>query len=247
MILDVDEEQISALMLGRVLVLTGAGISVASGLPTFRGNDGLYEDLNPYELASPEAFKKHPVTVWNWYLTRIRQGAQAKPNAAHLALVHLEEAAQEVTIITSNVDPLHRLAGSKRVFQLHGNIMQTLCQGCGRVDDLSVDLVETDAREATLPTCSCGGLMRPNVVWFGEYPREDAFLAAEGAIPVADILLEIGTSGTVNYGFAQRAAHTGVPVIRINPDGQKEPGVTLLREPAEVAVPRLVAQTMALV
>jgi NAD-dependent deacetylase len=242
----VDEEQISALMLGRVLVLTGAGISVASGLPTFRGNEGLYQGLNPYELSSPQAFAKHPVTVWNWYRVRIREGMKAKPNAAHHALKQLEGIAEQVTIITSNVDSLHQLAGSKQVFRLHGDILETLCTNCKGVDDLEMEFVKNDVTEETLPRCQCDGLLRPNVVWFGEYPSPEALEAVQREMPQADVVLEIGVSGNVSYGFTQIASRTGIPVVRINPDGEKEHGVTLIKEPSEVALPRLVSAAQAL-
>jgi NAD-dependent deacetylase len=244
----VDEEQIAAMLLGRVLVLTGAGISVASGLPTFRGNEkSLYHGLDPYDLASPEAFSKHPVIVWNWYLMRIREGIKAKPNAAHHALKQLEDIAEAVTIVTSNVDPLHQIAGSKQVFRLHGDILETLCTNCKGVDDLEMEFVKSDITEETLPRCSCGGLLRPNVVWFGEYPWPEAFEAVRREMPKANIMLEVGTSGTVSYGFSQIAALHEIPVIRINPDGDKEPGITLIHEASEVALPRIVGLTRSLV
>jgi NAD-dependent deacetylase len=236
----VDEEQIASLLVGRVLVLTGAGISVASGLPVFQGNTGLYHGLNPYDLASPLAFARHPVTVWNWYLMRIRDGIDAKPNAAHVALRQLEALAESVTIVTSNVDPLHQLAGSKQVYRLHGNILETLCTNCKGVDDLEKEFIRIDVTEETLPRCSCGGLLRPNVVWFGEYPWSEALEAVQRELPKADIVLEVGTSGTVSYGFSQIAAMKGIPVVRINPDGETEPGVTLIPEPSEIVLPRLI-------
>ena len=234
-------------MLGRVLVFTGAGISVASGLPTFRGNEGLYHGLNPYELASPQAFATHPVTVWNWYLMRIREGIKAKPNAAHLALKELEDVAENVTIVTSNVDPLHQIAGSKNVYRLHGDILETKCTNCKGVDDLEMEFVRNDVTEETLPHCSCGGLLRPNVVWFGEYPWPEAFEAVQKEMPQASIVLEVGTSGSVSYGFTQIAVMHDIPVVRINPDGDEERGVTLLKEPSEIALPRIVTMTRELV
>lgn len=242
-----DEEQIAAHLLGRVLVFTGAGISVASGLPTFRGNDGLYEGLNPYELASPQAFKKHPVTVWNWYLKRIREGIDAKPNAAHHALKQLENVAERVTIVTSNVDPLHQRAGSKNVYCLHGNILETLCTNCKGVDDLEREFITHDITQETLPHCSCGGLLRPNVVWFGEYPWPEGFEAVQEEMPKTNIVLEVGVSGQVSYGFTHIATRHEIPVVRINPDGKKEFGVTLIAEPSEVALPRLVSAAKSLV
>jgi len=243
----VDEGQIAALLLGRVLALTGAGISVASGLPTFRGNEGLYQGLNPYELASPEAFSRHPATVWNWYLARIRQGISAKPNAAHLALKDLEDISESVTIVTSNVDPLHQLAKSKQVYRLHGDILETKCTNCKGIDDLEMSLLEFEITDENLPRCQCNGILRPNVVWFGEYPWPEAFEAVRREMPRANIVLEIGFSGNVSYGFSQIAANMDIPVLRINPDGEQESGIILLKEPAEVAMPRLVSKAKLLI
>jgi len=237
----VDEDQIAAHLLGRVLVLTGAGISVASGLPTFTGNTGLYHGLNPYDLASPQAFRNQPVIVWNWYLMRIREGIKAKPNAAHTSLRELEDISEAVTIVTSNVDPLHQLAGSKNVYQLHGDILETLCTNCRGVDDLEMSLVNEELTEETIPRCACGGMLRPNVVWFGEYPWTEALEAVQSEMPKANIVLEVGVSGNVTYGFSQIAARNEIPVIRINPDGEPEPGITLIKENSEVALPRLVS------
>lgn len=227
---------------GSVLAMTGAGISVASGLPTFRGDNGLYEGLNPYELASPEAFAEHPVTVWNWYAMRIHQGKGAQPNAAHRALVDLEALGRGFTLITSNVDPLHERAGSRRVYKLHGNILETRCTACRRIEPLDVSTLPTRfEQESNLPRCDCGGRLRPNVVWFGESPNYAAMEAAQRVIPVADIGLEIGASGVVSYGFSEILVALGTPVIRINPDPDHQRGVTSIAAPAEEALPELVA------
>jgi NAD-dependent deacetylase len=225
---------------GNVLVLTGAGISVASGLPTFRGNEGLYEGLNPYELASPEAFADHPVTVWNWYAMRIHQGKGAQPNAAHRALVELEGLARGFTLITSNVDPLHERAGSRRVYKLHGDILETRCLSCRAVEPLDISTLPQSFTSETLPTCGCGGRLRPNVVWFGESPSYAALEAAQRAIPIVDIGLEVGASGVVSYGFSEILVALGTPLVRINPDAVAERGVTVIAEGAEVALPALV-------
>lgn len=231
---------------GNVLVLTGAGISAASGLPTFRGNEqSHYHGLNPYDLASPEAFAEHPVVVWNWYAMRIQQGRNAKPNAAHYALVEMEKLCRGMTLITSNVDPLHELAGSRRVYKLHGNILETKCTTCRRVEPLDMEMIPADQTyafntERDLPTCPCGGRLRPNVVWFGEYPDFEAMEAAQRAIPLVDIGLEVGTSGVVSYGFSEILVALGTPVIRINPDARSETGVVSIPLRAEIGLPRLV-------
>jgi NAD-dependent deacetylase len=225
---------------GRVLVLTGAGISVASGLPTFRGDGGLYEGLNPYELATPEAFAKDPVLVWNWYAMRIHQGKHAQPNAAHVALVALESAAAEFTLITSNVDRLHERARNKRVFKLHGDILRTRCSACGKKDEL-IDPLPEFFEVDTLLRCACGGLLRPDVVWFGEYPNPEAILAVRRGLPEAHVVLEVGSSGVVSYGLAEVAVQMGIPVVRVNPDAVEERGVIAAAQPAEVALPELVS------
>ncbi len=235
------EPQIARLLKGRALVFSGAGISAASGLPTFRGDGGLYEGLNPYELASPDAFHRHPATVWNWYLMRIRQGIDARPNPAHLALAELEKIAQRLTIVTSNVDPLHERAGSRRVYKLHGDILETRCTNCGWVHPLDLPAMPERCEDNVLPRCDCGGLLRPNVVWFGEYPNAEAIEAVREELPSADVVLEVGHSGTVSYGFTQLAVSAKIPAVRINPEPTPERGVTLLAEEAETALPRLLA------
>ena len=227
---------------GRVFVQTGAGISVASGIRPFRGDDGLYKGLNPYDLASPEAFFSQPATVWNWYLMRVRNAWDCKPNAAHYALVELDKNAAEFTLVTSNVDSLHEMAGATEVLRLHGDILQTLCTGCGEVAQLEPQKYPDEVDDETLPTCAtCGGLLRPNVVWFGERPWPEAIAAIRVALPRAHVLLEVGTSGVVSYGLDEMAVRMGIPVIRINPDSRPQKGVTELVGPAEEILPALVA------
>lgn len=221
-------------------MISGAGISVASGLSTFRGAGGMYEGRNPYELASPEGFRRDPVLVWNWYLMRMRQAHAAKPNPAHFALAKLESFAVSVVIITTNVDLLHEQAGSTKVYKLHGNIMQTLCTKCRTVQPVALDTYPEAFTQDSLPMCHCGGLLRPNVVWFGERPWSKAVNAVQKHLPEADVVLEVGTSRTVNYGFSSLAAGMGIPVVRINPDPDREAGVFCLRERSEIAIPRLV-------
>lgn len=229
-----------ALLKGRVFVLTGAGVSAASGIRTFRGDEGLYRGLDPYTLASPEGFFNDPATVWNWYLMRVRSAWNARPNPAHLALAELERKAAELTLVTSNVDPLHELAGST-TYRLHGDILQTLCAGCGAVARLNPRKYPEEVDDETLPTCSaCGGLLRPNVVWFGESPWSDGLAAIRVALPRAQVFLEIGTSGAVSYGLDEMAVAMGIPVVRINPDSRPGHGVTELNGPAEEILPELV-------
>ena len=225
---------------GRVFVLTGAGVSAASGIRTFRGDEGLYRGLDPYTLASPEGFFTDPATVWNWYLMRIRTAWDARPNAAHHALVDLEKKAAEFTLVTSNVDPLHGRAGSSCVHHLHGDIMQTLCTGCGRAAPLDPFAWPEEVDDDTLPTCPCGGVLRPNVVWFGETPWPGAIDAIRRKLPEAQVFLEVGTSGAVSYGLDEMAVRAGIPVIRVNPDSRPGRGVTEIVAAAEVALPEWV-------
>ncbi len=227
---------------GRVLVLTGAGISVASGIAPFRGQGGLYEGKNPYDLATPEAFAKHPVTVWNWYLKRIHESKCAQPNAAHSALFELDSLAQKVTIVTANVDNLHEMAGSPTVFHLHGKINERICTVCESIQTVDLLTLPEEVDETTLFRCECGGLMRPNVVWFGEHPDEEAVAACAKEMQFCDSVLEIGSSGTVSYGVAERASRIGKPVLRINPEPEHNTGIILWAEKAEVALPQLISR-----
>ena len=225
---------------GHVFVLTGAGISVASGIRPFRGNEGLYRGFDPYTLASPQGFAADPATVWNWYLMRVRAACGAEPNAGHRALVDLEAKASELTLVTSNVDSLHERAGSQGVHHLHGDILQTLCIACGEVAPLDPSAWPEEVGADTLPTCPCGGTLRPNVVWFGESPWSAAVEAIRRRLPDAQVLLEVGTSGAVSYGLDDAAVGMGIPVIRVNPDRRPGRGVTELVGPAEEVLPRLV-------
>jgi NAD-dependent deacetylase len=227
---------------GRVLALTGAGISVASGLHTFRGPGGLYENGGVQALCTPEGFAADPLRVWNWYLMRIASGKDAQPNPAHLALVELERLAAEFALVTSNVDPLHERAGSKHIQKLHGDILQRRCMMCGIVEPMKPEALPDHVDDLQAFTCSCGGLFRPNVVWFGEMPNQAAVYTAIENIESAHILLEVGLSGTVTYHFAEAAASRGVPVLRINPDAQPHPEMICIDQPAEIALPELVSR-----
>lgn len=196
----------------RVAVLTGAGISAESGIPTFRGAAGLWESHRPEDLATPVAFARDPLTVWRWYEWRRSLVREAQPNAAHLALARLEsEWTGEITVITQNVDELHRRAGTRSLIELHGSIFRVRC-----VRDLQLRSAPQPFTELP-PRCACGGLLRPDVVWFGEpLPQEALALAAE-VVSTADLLLIVGTSGIV-YPAAGLAGvlREGVS-IEINP------------------------------
>ncbi len=197
----------------RVVVLTGAGISAESGVPTFRGSDGLWKSYNATELATPEAFSRNPKLVWEFYLWRRKLIASCNPNPAHYALVTLEERTPEFTLITQNVDGLHTKAGSRNVIEIHGNLWRTVCVECGN------RLLDTRTEMEIPPRCEqCGGMLRPDVVWFGE-PLDPLLMSRSiDALEKAEILLIIGTSGMVQpvASFGSIAKAGGAYVVEIN-------------------------------
>lgn len=198
-----------------VAVLTGAGVSAESGIKTFRDPDGLWAKLNPDELASIEGFMKNPETVWNWYNERRKVIASAKPNAGHIALAKMETLYKNFALITQNIDRLHQAAGSKNVFELHGNIVENHCLNCHTP---YTEEINTDNKE--LPKCPvCGGKIRPSVVWFGEQLPAKAIMGAEKATCSCQVFFTIGTSSEV-YPAASLpylAKNYGAVVIEINP------------------------------
>lgn len=195
-----------------VTVLTGAGISAESGVPTFRGNNGFWKNFKPEDLATPEAFKSNPKLVWEWYDWRRRTLSTIKPNPAHVAIAEIEKRVKEFTLITQNVDGLHQLAGSKNVIELHGNIWRVKCLSCGRVSE------NREAPIRILPYCSCGGLLRPAVVWFGEMLEDNNLMKAVAAIDNCEFMFVVGTSGVVQpaASFALRAKDEGAFVVEVN-------------------------------
>ncbi|MFZ1828808.1 MAG: NAD-dependent deacylase [Candidatus Competibacteraceae bacterium] len=227
----------------RVVVLTGAGISAESGVPTFReAQTGLWARYNPEELATPEAFRRNPRLVWEWYAWRQARVRQAEPNAGHHALVDMERHVAELTLITQNVDGLHRRAGSHQVLELHGNLFRTKCFNEDR-------LVEGwPASDDIPPRCPhCGGLLRPDVVWFGERLPADALRAAEQAAARAEVFFSVGTSSLVYPAAALPfiALQAGATVVEINPQPTPlSPQVTFsLNGAAGIILPALVART----
>jgi NAD-dependent deacetylase len=176
-----------------ICVLTGAGISAESGVPTFRGEEGLWKKFRPEELANFNAFIRNPELVWEWYAYRRRLIHEVKPNPAHCGLVALEQCVKNFTLVTQNVDNLHRRAGSKNVLELHGNIERSYCIQCRA-------LAPEPALEpvTVVPRCAeCGGLVRPDVVWFGEMLPLEFFSKAESAAKQCDVFFSIGTSAVV--------------------------------------------------
>lgn len=195
-----------------ITVLTGAGISAESGIPTFRSTAGLWKQFRPEDLATPQAFARDPKLVWEWYDWRRGLIDPAKPNPGHIALVDLERRVPHFTLITQNVDGLHLKAGSESVLEVHGSIWNLRCTQCDRSwFDRSVPL-------SLPPSCECGALARPGVVWFGESLPRDIWLAAERATLSCDVFLVVGTSALVYpaAGLVDRAQSSGAKVIEIN-------------------------------
>lgn len=184
-------------------------------MPTFRGNDGIWKRFKPEELANLDAFMRNPELVWEWYKARKRVIAEVKPNAGHVALVEMEKMFSSFAVITQNIDNLHRRAGSSAVFELHGNIERNYCMKCGK--NFANEVVLTGEG---IPYCECGGLIRPDVVWFGEMLPEDEWNGAMRACHSADVLLTIGTSGVVfpAASLPIEAKRSGAFVVEINPE-----------------------------
>ena len=219
----------------RVVAFTGAGVSADSGIPTFRGSGGLWREFRPEELATPEAFRRDPALVWEWYEWRRTLIREAQPNAAHLAIARLPDA----IVVTQNVDGLHARAGSADVVELHGNIFRVRCTR------------EQTTRAAPDPftrlplQCECGALLRPDVVWFGESLPEEEVTRAVGAIRHADLLLVIGTSGVVYPAAGFAKMHEGLS-IEVNPEASASSSscTVAVAAKAAAALPPLVEAIM---
>ncbi len=222
----------------RVAVLTGAGVSADSGIPTFRGEEGLWRHYRAEDLATPEAFVRDPRLVWEWYDWRRGIVASKQPNPAHRALVRLEERTPQWTLITQNVDGLHAEAGSRNLIEIHGNIWKVRCTVCGKVEE------NRRVPIPILPSCRhCGGLLRPHIVWFGEMLHRDDLERSLEACRSCEVMLVIGTSGVVQpaASFAGVAREAGAYVVEINRDPTPYTGsvdASLSGRAAEI-VPRL--------
>ena len=228
------------------VVLTGAGMSAESGVPTFRGNEGLWAKFRPEDLATMNAFIANSKLVWEWYNWRRDLIRQVQPNAGHYALVELAGWFPSCTLVTQNVDDLHQRAGSRDIVSLHGSIMRARCSaGCAGTIEPRDD--QADAP----PTCEqCGALMRPDVVWFGEPLPMDQYEIARNAAVACDVFLSVGTSNVVEPAASLpwvAAAH-GATVIVVNPtmEGQRRgPSVLAVEGPSGVLLPRLIAEAYA--
>lgn len=200
----------------RVVAFTGAGVSAESGVPTFRGADGIWSKFKPEELASMAAFMKNPDLVWEWYAHRRTIIGGVEPNAGHRALVKMERLVSGFSVVTQNIDNLHRRAGSRTVIELHGNIERNYCMSCGT----SWDDRDPPAG-AGVPRCrACGGTVRPDVVWFGEMLPAEEWESAVRAAEGADLFFSIGTSAVVYpaAGLPVIAKRAGAFLVEINPE-----------------------------
>lgn len=199
-----------------VTVLTGAGVSAESGVPTFRGSGGLWENYRLEDVATPEAFARDPKKVWEFYNVRIDKIFEIQPNPGHFAIAKLEKKVPEFTLITQNIDGLHAAAGSKNILEIHGNIRQVRCVGCQKITTLK------KAFEEVPPFCSCGAMLRPNVVWFGEMLDPQLLMKAQAAC-TCDVFLCVGTSAQVAPAslLAPAAKAQRAFVVEINPEASE--------------------------
>lgn len=198
------------------LVVTGAGVSAESGIPTFRdAMSGMWARYRPEELATPEGFRRDPALVWEWYEWRREMVSSAQPNPGHHALARLQHLNPTTRLVTQNVDGLHQRAGSNSVTELHGNLFSNRCLDDGEAVD------ENSWRPGKPPRCPrCGGPVRPGVVWFGEMLPADAIEGAQRAAAQCDLFFSIGTSSVVYPAaqLAQIASDSGAVIVEINPD-----------------------------
>ena len=239
----------------RAIVLTGAGVSAESGVPTFRGSEGLWRQYRPEELATPEAFGRDPRLVWEWYGWRRDLVAQCEPNAAHFAIAHWVRARPERRIVTQNVDGLHMLAAraasdesevspADRPLELHGSLFRTRCTACGQRVESRAAIDATS--EASLPRCQrCSGLLRPYVVWFGESLDPAVVETGFELAASAEVCLVVGTSAVVHpaASIAFLAADAGAALIEVNPEPTPLTALAAasLRAPAGQVLPEMLA------
>jgi NAD-dependent deacetylase len=220
--------------------MTGAGVSAESGVPTFRGVNGLWRNYSVQDLATPDAFRKHPRLVWEWYWWRQNIIIKAQPNPAHYAVVELERVSEYFLLLTQNVDNLHQRAGSLNVLELHGNIFRVRCSECGKVSPSPY----FDEGSCDVPTCECGGLLRPDVVWFGEAIPAAIWAQSLDYLNTTQAVLFCGTSGVVWPAAAIPgiAKELGIRSIEINLEPtpfSSTVDVSIMKKAGEV-LPRIV-------
>jgi len=205
-----------------VIAFTGSGISAEAGIPTFRGRDGLWNKYRPEELATPEAFARDPKRVWEWYAWRIELVLRAKPTVSHYVLARMEGAGLLRSVITQNVDGLHQRAGSRNVIELHGSLLRARCTVCGRRWRIT-----EPPRTVPVYCPYCGGLARPDVVWFGEPLPGDALARAFREAEKSDLVIVVGTTGVVEPAgsIPLVAASRGARIVNVNLEPNRYTGI----------------------
>jgi NAD-dependent deacetylase len=227
-----------------ILILTGAGLSAESGLATFRDKGGIWSKVRIEDVATPDAFARDPARVQAFYNTRRRDHADARPNAAHLALARLEaEFNGNTLVVTQNIDALHEAAGSRQLIHMHGELLKAWCRAC----DARSAWVDNIAVSSVCPRCEAAGRLRPDVVWFGEIPYHMEVI--EAALATCDLFISIGTSGNVYpaAGFVAAARQAGAHTVELNLEPSE--GASVFHEaihgPATFVVPAFVAKVLA--
>lgn len=230
----------------RVAVLTGAGISKESGIPTFReAQTGLWAQFDPQQLATPDAFRRDPDLVWAWYRHRAAVCDKASPNAGHLALHRLEDLVRQVVVLTQNVDGLHVRAGSTDVVELHGSLARYKCSRNCQGSPTFIDIADVSHNDEHAPLCPhCGEPVRPDVVWFGEPLRSSVLRRATVVARTCNIMMIVGTSGLVHpaASLPALARDGGATIIEINPDRTPITPLahTFLQGPSGEVLPQLI-------
>lgn len=226
-----------------VVVSTGAGVSAESGVPTFRGAGGIWEKMQPEELASVEGFMSNPQLVWEWYQYRRDLMRKVEPNPGHYAIADLERKYRNFTLITQNIDGLHARAGSANILELHGNVSKNKCLKCARPYSGEINL------DHGLPMCECGGMIRPDVVWFGEMLPQEVLQNAFRATEEADVFFSLGTSAIVqpaaSLPFMARRSGAFVVEINIEPTGLSSVADLFLQGKTGEVMPRIVERLKA--
>jgi NAD-dependent deacetylase len=227
----------------RVTVFSGAGMSADSGVPTFRDVEtGLWAKTDPYEISSIDAWNRHPEKVWAWYLWRHYMMGTVSPNDGHRAVAAWQDYS-EVHVVTQNVDNLHERAGSTRVYHVHGSLFEFHCDTCHKPYPDQLPAMAEPMLAVDPPHCTCGGLIRPNVVWFGEALPEDAWDNSVQAVGDTDLVITVGTSSVVYPAAAlpEAAVQQGIPVIEVNPNATpfSDQATLCIRESAATALPTL--------
>ena len=234
-------EQVRDVLRGaeKIVFVTGAGISQESGIPTFRGKDGLWRNYDAMQLATIDAFYDNPKLVWEWYTERRANIFQAKPNPGHYAIAELEKHCK-CAILTQNIDGLHQRAGSSDVYELHGSIVRIKCTVCDYVDDV------TGTFDELPPRCRCGEILRPDVVWFGEALPQDVWQKAIAHASTCDAMIIAGTSLVVSPAntLPMYAKQNGATLIEVNPEETVMSGDMdfVVRETSAVAMPKLIRE-----